>query len=347
MQKQMQKNIEALSIEGKSLIYLENIAEEYADALVQSSPDLKTNGLAMQYSLPLFQRLVGNNPLNQENILNKGRELFYDIGKNLYGPLAVAFAESLLKNADSDTLLMFPQRDANIFYIAALAIKSGKPGSYAIPLANIMNPVINRSIYGVEDEVEGKKAGMQNLFLSYLHSLGFGTGKKIVIADAGAWGTMIDALKKLMPEERIMANFFYSHMPEKIEGFANKHAGNINDSYLETINDFIEAFPKPYKRPELLVEHNGKIIPDYSGLQIDSKFISAWSNAAMHGIIAATQDFLNGHTIDISKELEKLCLLSDKARAGIFTGMLPSHTETWKHGEEWKKNWPWGQIECL
>ncbi len=204
-------------------------------------------------------------------------------------------------------------------------------------------------MYGVSDEAEGTEANSQPFLVEYMQQLGFSKGKKIAIADAGAWGTMVDALKKLFPDVPFTVDFFYSHMPERIHGFANSYAGGISDSYLEAINDFFEAFPKAYKRPELLVKDlDGKVHPYYFNLHIDSPFLSSWSNAAMRGVAAAAQDFLNGNLkINVSAELGRLCLLSDKAKEGMFTGMLPEHTDTWEHGEEWKRSWPWGTIKSL
>ncbi len=136
----MQKSMQKQQIENLIRIdeaWLLSFSGAYAEAMVQSAPDLGSKNLAARYSLALFRQLAGSSdaPLSKEKLLDKGNELFFELGKNLYGPLAVAFADSLLKKVDKDTILMFPQRDANIFYVAALALKSEKPEAYAIPIA--------------------------------------------------------------------------------------------------------------------------------------------------------------------------------------------------------------------
>ncbi len=161
---------------------------------------------------------------------------------------------------------------------------------------------------------------------------------------------MVDELKKNFPDSKFNTYFFYTHLPEYIFGFINHYQGNVPSDLLETIADTWEAFPKYFSRPkqEDLVEKDGKAFVDITKRLVDSPFLDAWTNAATQGVIAAAKDFaMHKETINVSKELHKLWKLSQKAKTGEFTGVLPDHTPTWSKGESWIANWPWGKVAPL
>ena len=313
------------------------------------APDLKSKGLAHKYSTSLFNKLNARGTSSIKELRELGSEEYFQIGRRVLGPLAVSFVHTALKH--SDGIVIFPARDATPLYCIAKTLTQLNPTSYQVPSKNILNPVFNRKLWGVEDEQD-----LENNVLPLTHplvqrllsQLGFGTPLAKNFIEIGCWGTMVDQLKRTMPNEHYSVRFLFSHMPDKIYGFINSHGRNIPNSLLETFADTWEAFPKFYKRPTVLLEQDENIVASLDGKLVHSPFLQVWTNAALRGVIAAAEDFINsGEQINVYDELIKLGDLSEKARSGTFTGVLPEHTETWSEGPQWIANWPWGKIPPL
>lgn len=206
--------------------WISQISEKYKNDLEIAAPDLKSEGLSGHYANTLLKKL-GKDASSINELVETGKKEFYQLGKHVYGPLAVSFVDDVLKNAGEDDIIMFPARDATPFYEVAKALKEANPEAYKVKLSNLQNPVLNRKIWGVEDEQESENGvlGLKSgLVEKYMHQIGFGSGKNIIIAEVGAWGTMIDALKKDKAEEKYSVYFFFTHMPDKIFGYLNNHA---------------------------------------------------------------------------------------------------------------------------
>lgn len=329
------------------------LADGLTRDLGETSPDLKSDGLAKGYSESLIAKLISQGTKTVEEIRIAGEAEFYVVGKKVLGPLAVGFVDTVLRN--SGGRIIFPARDATPFFYIAKTLKTLKPGNYLVQLDDIQNPVFNRKLWGVDDEQDPDEVVpiTQPLVQKLLQQIGFYSEVPKSFVEVGAWGTMIDQLKQsmangLMPNEEFAVWFLYTHLPNNIFGFINTYGWDLPDRVLETIADTWEAFPKSFKRPSKLVDQDGRIKASLEGKIVNSPFLHAWQLAALQGVVDAACDFCFGKiVIDVHEELLRLWRLSDMARDGIFTGVLPYHTQTWTEGEEWKASWRWGKIPPL
>lgn len=325
------------------------LKSQYIDHLGQVAPDLKSYNLAERYAEGLFNKLEAGNPSSLEELVDMGSMEFYHVGRHILGPLALRFVDTVLK--ESEGVVVFPARDATPFFYAAKTLKALNPQGYPVESENILNPVFNRKLWGVEDEQDPENEVLSishPLVQKLLFQLGFGKNVQKSFIEVGCWGSMVDQLKKQLSEEDFSVYFLYTHLPDYIYGFINIHAGNLPEAVLEIIADTWEAFPKFFKRPTKLIEENGVVKASLEGKVIGSPFLSSWTTAALQGIVDAAKDFvMNDNRVDPHAEIVRLWQLSQKAQNGEFTGILPDHTETWTKGEAWKKNWKWGKIPPL
>jgi hypothetical protein len=99
------------------------------------------------------------------------------------------------------------------------------------------------------------------------------------------------------------------------------------------------AFINPYARvTELRTNRCGIVEPVISSL---SQLSQTFGNASLQGLSDATQQIQNDRQlVSIDSAAEKLLFLSEKARNGHFTGLLPNNTETWSKGDEFLRKWP-------
>lgn len=323
------------------------IEEQFIEDLKSVAPDLASNNLAERYTSILFGKLNEYNPSSEEDLVRFGEMEFYKVGKEAIGPLAVKFVHDTLKQITNGKVL-FLARDATPFFHIAKILLTQNPNEYDVTIDDILNPVLHRKFWDVDDEQDTEEAPLSPdspILQKYYKQLGFGNGQMINVVDVGAWGSMTDFLKKQNPDQAFQVFFFYSHLPDHIYGYINLHSWGIDETYLEAIADTWEAFPKVIKRQTKLLEKDGKIIPSADGKILDSKYMHAWSKAALKGLEDAALAFANGVlSVEPNLEIEKLARLSDQANQGLFTGVLPEHTQTWTEGETWKANWPWGKI---
>jgi hypothetical protein len=90
------------------------------------------------------------------------------------------------------------------------------------------------------------------------------------------------------------------------------------------------------------------VVPSLEGKIINSPFLYKWTHAALQGVNDAAKEFAkNEEDINPNTEIKRLLRLSEQAKTGEFTGMLPEHTETWSDGSKWKEDWRWGKIPPL
>lgn len=325
------------------------LKRQYIDHLGQVAPDLKSHNLAEIYAEGLFNKLEAGNPSSLEELVHMGSIEFNKVGRYVLGPLAVGFVDTVLR--ESEGITIFPARDATPFFYAAKTLKALNPQGYAVESENILNPVFNRKLWGVEDEQDRENEVLpisHPLVQKLLSQLGFGKNIQKSFIEVGCWGSMVDQLKRQMVKEDYSVYFLFTHLPGYIYGFTNIHGVNLPEAVLETIADTWEAFPKFFKRPTKLIEENGVVRASLEGKVIDSPFLSSWTTAALQGIVDAAKDFaMSGHRIDPYAEIVRLWQLSLKAQHGEFTGVLPRHTETWTEGEDWIANWQWGKIPPL
>ena len=337
---------------------VQKYAPKFASALEEVAPDLKSYGLAKAYSNALFGAIIdklenGSNSSKYE-IMACGMGMFYTFGKDVIGPLAVKFVDTALK--DCSGIVVFPARDATPFWHIAKTLVAQKPEAYAVAPHNLLNPAFNRKMWGIDDEQDSKDKPLSisdPLVMKLLEQMGFASDSEVSFVEVGCWGSMIHQLKDAMakgqlPHKEFKSYFFYTHLPEYIYGYTNIHGGQLPDGVLETIADTWEAFPKCSKRATKLVEENSIVTASLEGTQVDPVFLGPWTVAALHGVVDAAHAYVvNDAEINPVAELHKLLRHVEMAKHGVFTGMLPDHTETWSEGESWKEDWRWGKIPPL
>lgn len=331
------------------------LQHQFAADLAAVAPDLGSNGLADCYAEQLFRTLINKGATSLEQLVAGGAEEFYMVGRGVLGPLAAAFTDTVLRQVKGGKVI-FPARDATPFFCAARALASLQPDAYRVGPANFQNPVFNRKLWGINDELDSGAGVMlvtHPLVQKLLGQMGFSApDDPVTFVEVGCWGTMVDQLNRAMqqgamPNKSYSVYFLYSHLPE-IYGLLNNHAGTLPESVLERIADTWEAFPKSILRPTQLVEDEGLVKAVLEGKIVNSPFMSLWTQAALQGVVDAAADYVAaGSCLDIHQEILRLQSLSVAAQQGVFTGMLPTHTETWSEGEEWKANWQWGSIPPL
>jgi hypothetical protein len=311
--------------------------------------DLKTNNLAKNHVESLVTKLINDGAKTEYDLLVGGSREFYNVAENVLGPLWSAYVDEVLKSGKGDEIYLFAARDATPMYHAAEGLLS-KPNGYKLDGSGTVHVDWNRWFMGQEDETDSDK---KSLPLTHPHmkafyeQMGFGNGKLIKIVEPGAWGSAANALKTRMPEQPFELWFMFSHMPDKIYGFLNSHAKDVDPKVFEMINDSAEAVPKSYIRPETFVEQGGLIKPDISEKVVSSPYMQVWTKATLVGAYAAGIDYSLGKRVNIKEHVEYLQNLSNKAKQGEWTGILPDHSLTWTEGENWRKNWKWGKIPPL
>ncbi len=340
------------SVRGKSTADTHKHA--FVASLKEVASDLQSNSLAEKYADALFAKINKDGDKSVAEIVKEGEKEFYHIGKDVLGPIAASFVDTVLQECHG--MAIFPARDATPFWYAAKALKGANPGKYPVASENIINPVFNRTIWGIADEQDAGSDPLsldQPLVKKLLSQMGFFSSTEKVFVEVGSWGSMVHQLNTSMqtgelPKEKFKVYFFYTHLPEYIYGFTNIHGDMLPGGVLETIADTWEAFPKLFKKPTKLVEKNDIVEADLDGKLVDSAFLPAWTFAALHGVTDAALDFADEKQHSTPRdELIKLWKLSKAAKTGTFTGVLPTHTETWSEGEKWKAAWKWGPVPPL
>lgn len=331
------------------------LKNQFATDMEEVAPDLRSNELAQHYADSLFHTLVNNGARTLEQLVMAGSQEFHHVGKYVLGPLAVSFVDAALK--DSHGKAIFPARDATPFFYIAKALKTLDPTTYHLQIDDIQNPVFNRKLWGIEDEQdpENHVLSITNpLVQRLLSQMGFfASNQPKSFIEVGCWGSMVDQLNQAMQEgnipiEEYSVYFLYTHLPNSIYGFMNIYGNNVPESALETIADTWEAFPKFFRRPTKLVEDGGVVKASLEGKLVESPFLQTWTLSALQGVVDAAIDFVvKKQIINPQDEILRLWELSNRAKSGEFTGILPGHTETWTEGEAWRENWKWGKIPPL
>lgn len=335
---------------------LSKIKEQFVEDLKLVAPDLGSNRLAERYSDGLFNKLLRGSPANKAELAQVLEREFYDVGKNVLGPLVCQFVSEVLEENTSGPIV-FLARDATPFYHVAKSLVGTDTNRYTVDTQNLKHETFHRKLWGVDDEQGDREEAILTaehpLVNKLLRQMGFGSGEPVTIVDVGAWGSMADHLRRVHPEEDFNLYFFYTHLPEFISGYINRHARGedgilVPDSDLEALADSWEAFPKYTKRQTKISEVDERIVFSPEGSIIDSPYLHAAHEAAIQGLEDAAVEYVqNGEAVDPHAEIVRLSGLSDLAKQGEFTGILPEHTETWSEGPKWKREWPWGKIPPL
>jgi len=330
---------------------IEETKEKLVGHFISVASDLGTFDLARGHLNRLFSHLVQNGASSQKDLLKGGAVEFYNVSRNILGPIWTAYAHEVLSKADGNGVYLFAARDATPIYWATEGILSPTYNhQYLIDSSLLVHVDWNRWFMGQEDETDDGRKPLpfdNQLMKGFYNQMGFNNGQTVKIVEPGAWGSAANALKTVMPEQKFELWFMFSHMPEYIYGFLNTHAPNIDNYYFEMINDTAEAVPKSYIRPENLIVHENKVVADLTGKIIESPFMKIWSWAVIQGAYDAGVDFARGKRIDVGKHVKMMIELSKLSAQGKWTGVLPRNTLTWTEGENWRKNWKWGKIPPL
>jgi len=293
-----------------------------------------TPGLAGLY----VQGLV--NTLGKERMIEKGEEWHFEIGKNLYGPLAVGFCqwvEEYCQGIRHGGAVHFALRDAAPLQESANVQWDGK----------MIYPVgiyVNRPLLGIEDEIAPQEASVDGNMRVYLGALGLLSSSNVVWADTGAWGTVIKVLKQgLLKDVNLHPLFWFSHNPG-IPGYINhllKEAA-LNPCLGEVINDSLECvFPQQYQRPlEVVQDKVGWRV----NLEHNNPIAVTWGRAALAGVKAAARELSGITRAQEIVAINKLAEAHEGAKTGGCTGVLPQNTPTWSKGEQFLAEWPKGLL---
>lgn len=324
--------------------------DQFIADMKKMAPDLGSNDLAQRHGEALFRKLLKYSPGNARDLILAGSLEQYNVGRFVLGPLAVDFVDTVMRNTTSGSLV-FPARDATPFFYTAKALKKLNPDRYCVSEDDMHNPVFNRKLWGVEDELDPVNKVLtvvHPMVQRLLSQIGFAKDRNVTFVETGCWGTMADGLRRDLPDAQFSLHFLFSHMPDRISGFTNEFDNDLEKGVLETIADTWEAFPKPFRRPTKLVEHNGMVKASLEGFDINSQLLPIWTVAALQGVVDAALDFVSsGNRVNTAEEIKRLARLSAIARTGVFTGVLPEHTQTWSGGQDWKDDWRWGKIPPL
>jgi hypothetical protein len=284
---------------------------------------------------------IGSAHESYESFVKQGCEVHKKLGKEVYGPVIIGFlqwAQEKLSTHDIDHgPVHFALRDAWPFYSAAHVLWDG---------SNTFHPVgtyLNRPLLGIEDEIDPEKSIANGHVAQYLNQSGIKDGgDPVALIDSGAWGTVVQTMKQTyLPHTEFYPIFWYSHNPH-IAGFLNEMLPKIglDVEFGEVLNDSMECvFPQQYKRPTVF---NSSASGHRLALEKADPLSVVWGQAALEGVVEAAHVYKGVQipTYEILAGLHRLSLLSQEAKMGIWTGVLPDHTPTWSKGEEFLAAWP-------
>ncbi len=344
------------------IVTTQQMEQVYANALVAVAPDMKD--FAPEYVAQLFahcKQLSGRATPTVVDLGIAGDSFYFSYGEALLGPLVVQFVRSVLTQAPHGSTVVFPARDAKIFYQCATVLSES--ADYSKKDLRISYPTVNRKTFGIEDEMNPNRSELLSitnpLVKEYLQQEGFLNTNGVVIADVGAWGTMVDAVLTAsqrgdLPIKLAGVHFLFSHLPKNISGFMNTVLGQSgrdpSDVKLEPIADTFESLPRPetrsigYER-----DTSGKLQPKYKARNYDDLCLSHWEDSLLAGVRAAAASYLRRPDLFPSAEaaLQRVLEAHSKAQQGKFTGIFVTNTPTWSEGGAWRDNWKHGVIAPL
>lgn len=294
-----------------------------------------TVDLSHTYITSLVNKLGGISQ-NPAEFMEKGKVLHSVVGKEIYGPLIAGYCQWVTQECQKLGYhgdVFFALRDAAPLEEAAFVSWSQKG----------LNPVgiyANRPMLGVDDEISPETSQANGDVLAYFEKKGVHATDKVIWADTGAWGTVIKVLKTtLLKDKELYPFFWYSHNPY-IPGYINKllDETGLDNKFGETLNDSLECmFPQKYLRPLQITQDSNDVV------LIPSNYLAIlWGQAALDGVKAGVSDWQDGLSLNEQvHELLNLHALSQEAKqTGHWTGVLPTNTPTWSHGQTYLAQWP-------
>lgn len=268
--------------------------------------------MSKEVDVELAQDFVASLYAQSRGCVETATRFFYTLGAQ-WAPLMIFWSEWVKQKAQGEI---------------AIILRDAKPLCALPGTAQWKRLFLNRLVCGVPDELSGDSAGKLNpLLKKYLEQNGCSQG--FTFADSGCYGTVVLELHKLGINSQPL--FFFSKNPH-IPGFLNEIGLTLEEG--EKLNDSLECgFPHLIERPTELTEVDGAaqvILRPADTLSV--KF----GQAAMSGVESGR------HKPCASPQAaaRALLLLSDKAHAGQFTGVLPRTSKEWALKNEFLASWP-------
>lgn len=273
--------------------------------------------------------------------VNKGEALHYQIAHDVYGPLifgSAQFVAEYLTKEGVEGSVYYALRDAAPLMRAAEYVMP----SYGLTPAGIY---INRPLCGIGDEINPEvvpNGNMMAMIQKYLSQNGALDQEKIAWVDAGCWGTVPLVLKMHhFQDKKYYPVFFYSHNPEVPDYLHWVSQGmGVSEEKLNCMNDSLEClFPSPVRRPLLLVEQYGVVMPK---LKPSSVLSQKWGMASLLGVTQyAHEKSRQGISFsEQQKALETFLTKIDQSKQGIWSGTLWQSTPIWSLGVEFLARYP-------
>ncbi|OGM23826.1 hypothetical protein A2865_01020 [Candidatus Woesebacteria bacterium RIFCSPHIGHO2_01_FULL_39_17] len=328
----------------ESEIYIGISEKELAASKAEFELELEGELTAPYTEMYLGQLYAAIGEVNSPaEFIRKGEELHHKIAHDVYGPLILGCAQFMgqyLSSAGIEGNVYYALRDAKPLMTAAV---------HVMPSFGL-NPVgiyINRPLCGIGDEINpevvpnGDMTAMTKKYLGQNGALG---QEKVGWVDAGCWGTVPLVLKMHHFQAKdYYPVFFYSHNPE-VPDYLHQLSGGtgVSEEALNCMNDSLEClFPSPVRRPLLLVEQCGQVVPK---LKPSSVLSQKWGEAALGGIAQYAQE-KSGQGITFTEQqdaLETFLAKIEQSKQGIWSGTLWQSTPIWSQGEDFLAKYPKG-----
>lgn len=264
--------------------------------------------LTSKFVAPLFSETKGS--------VEQASRKYFDIGI-IWAAIITHWRNWVAKNAIGPPVLVM--RDAKPLTVAPLS------SSWA-------RVWLNRKSCGIQDQISGDfEEVLDPLVCDYLkqHRL----HEYFTFVDSGCWGTIVKELHSLGLKFKPL--FFFSHNPN-IPGFLNELG--VEEKCGEVLNDSFECcFPNMVIRPSSFTKDaTGRIVPSLKNTDELSVILG---RMAMEGVRIGTLS-LNGDCPPVADAVQSIIMLSEKARKGEFTGILPENSPTWPEGQKFLSEWP-------
>lgn len=216
-------------------------------------------------NLPADERLVIPEGKLEEYV--KKTMAYYARSYHYYGPVAIHWVHHLLKKAsEQNRTVVFLARDGTPGYNIARKILRSTILSNQLPFLQNDKPqvrlaYVSRKIVAHHSRDERSK----EIFRAYIRQLGIQSGDRVILADVGFTGSMINNIREMLPDIDIEFNYLIS-LTEKAKGFianlTNKlrsvsYAGrNFGIWWLE------DSHKGTVRGPSKLIVENGVIYPN-------------------------------------------------------------------------------------
>lgn len=301
---------------------------------VDMTPDISDN-----FVEGLFNSIsIDENQSIETQVKKNIGEKYYELSKDIYGPLIVKFTDWVLTSysqMNKKGNVIFLARDAIPFYHIAHKLIEEK-NYYNISKENIKKIFYTRKLVGDSDEIAGfkhKKTSKEKI-IQYLKQEG--VNQDSIMVDMGVYGSLYNkgSQEYWKMEDRPNIVFLYSKNPN-ILGFLNnfwtKSESPLTNKQKNLANIILDSGecvnPQKYWSPGEFIEQSNIIQPKLE--IIENEYIQNWFKKSIEGYVAATEIYLKNPQINIDYELKKIEDLSNIAKKGVWTGVLPYSTPEW------------------